>query len=554
MDPDKTFTRYIELCKYKAEEVEYMREVCKYLNPSKRDLVRKDKNGSEVIYDNSGRNILENYTYESLSDVINPFEKWFSLILKKSEISEEEQNQFDSWVKVAEKEFFEFLNDTPYYAHLVADKRNYDLYGFSGMSILTEDNRIKVRAENPYNLITSRDSIDEENVEIYWVVETTAKTLDEKFNYKPEESEKSAVHYKVLFCLVPNSSHYVENPEENKGKYVYLSYYIGAAREHTQDYAERQDEKVYADHEEIGKRMYFDKPFIVCPKDSLETDFHYGVGLGTRLLTGAQNLRQLHKNALFTSAIESNPPVQMPHDTYILTKDGETQLLPGVVFPVSPTGEKIEAIPIRRDFKSLITMLQYENQKLVEDVPQLIPPEKKARQSQFEVQAGQQKAGEIQLIYKLFYLMYGVSKHLDLIYQAGIKLKKISPPPKIFKAKDLQISLSNIILKLYREAKSMGYVRALQLAQPYLTISQESIDNIKPDYIIRDLYKSQGVGDGIEDQEEVNGIREKRQKIRQQQQQQAQAQLALEQQQVSGQLALQQAQADKLKSETNIGA
>lgn len=551
----RVIDRYNRLYMEKGQTLTIMREITKYLDPEDSNMSREEAtNTEEVVFDTTGRNALENYTFESLSDVINPYEAWFNLEYKNiDDRPQDEMDEIKQWADKATKQLFIFINDSDYYPHLITDKKNYDLYGFSGLSILKAADRVQIRAENPYNLVLSRDCMDDKVSEYYWTTKTSAYTVHANYgmakNKLPYDNSTRVV---LLHALVPNNEFFIDMPEKGKGKYVYAVFFAGTEAE----FMERQQNQRYRTAlvskgsmvEEL-RRLYFDKPFLVCPRDTLGYGRPYGTGIGKRILVASQNVNQIRKNTLQLSALSAEPPVQYPFDIFSRFKYDELQLNPGSIFPLSSSGEQIVPVDLRIDMQKQLVLLQYEDAKLAQDIPQLSPEQKKARQSQFEVSQQQQQASEIQLMYKLFYLRYAVGKHLDLLFDCAMDLKKISPLPNGVKKKDFRVSMADILLRLYKKVKAQAYVRSQQMCAGYFTNNPSTLDNVDGDMVVRNVYRAQGSGDVLLSKEETARIRQERQQQQQQQQQIQQQLLNQQQNQVGADAALKGAQAQKALKE-----
>lgn len=532
-----------------------MEEAAKYLKPSSEDLRRGDKTSdSDILFDTTARNLGEDYTFESLADVINPFESFFTLQIKKQGVKDTDALQ--EWRKKAQKDLFTFIVDSTYFSALISDKRNYDTFGFSGMSIVERrGGGVRITTEDPFDLVISDDRYNDVVDEVYWVVWVKMKTLIEEFEVPPEvvepTPENNSKLYAVLCCLVPNKPYYIDNPQSgHDSQFVYATFLLGGELPRVgggfgpgfRDWSMSGGDKIV----EIGERKYFKESFMVVPRDVKNSKTFYGAGLSERLLTEAQNLNQLRADVLRSSNKFSDPPIEMPFDIYAKFETGNLKLENGTVIPKSHTGESISPIVAQIDFRSQVELLQYENFKIKESVPVAKFPEKKARQSQFEIDQTQRRIGQLHLIYKVLYLKDAVAKHLNLIFKVALKQGKLDPLPEGFKPEDVEPSLSNILLREYLKIKAQAYVKSFQMSFPYVQNNSELMDTIDDEHVVKSIFRANGAEDAILSQGETEEIRKIREEEIAAQRQEQEMALQLQ----KSQTELNQAKANEARTKT----
>ena len=143
---------FLSLWKKKTDKLSIMKSYLKYLDPSDRRLVRGQSYNSDILFDATGRNLIENYTFESVSDIINPSEPWFTLDTFRNK--KFNRDDVSEWNIENSPYFLTYIKDNHYFPNLLLDKKRFDIYGFSGMSFLKKPDRgMRIKTENPFNYI-----------------------------------------------------------------------------------------------------------------------------------------------------------------------------------------------------------------------------------------------------------------------------------------------------------------------------------------------------------------------------------------------------------------
>lgn len=530
----KLVNRYKELAKLKAPKLSLMRKVQQYVEPPDSSMAERtfrsssgqaesDQPSSQTIFDVTARNILEDYTLQSLTDIVNPFESWFTLNVKSK--TEDDAQAIQEWANTATEEFFTFINKSDYYKKLITDKHYYDLYGFSALSFFEDeqDKVMKIRQENPFSVVVSPDKN-----EIFWLITLSPFGMEKEFGYKTLEDDKDVIEYKILCAFVPNREVYLDDefvPDESgKKNFVQLYFIYGktTSGEKSLETASNKKGQVLegignSDIQEVGDRKFYKEPFVVFVRDWERMGQDYGEGWGKKILIQTQNVNQLRRDLLSVSAYYGNPAIQGPVDTF-----GQfSSLYPGIYLPHSYTGEKIELLVPKGDFGAQAALLQSEHSQLIESFPSNTSPIKKARQSQFEVDKSFTDSSKKNLIYKITYLNDGVAQHLKLMFRLALKTGAITKPPKEINTEDIEPSLASILVKDYKKQKTSSYTQAISISQGYITFNPEVLDNLNIDEIFRNIYNFLGVSDVLVSVEERDEIRQEREKQREQQEQQA---------------------------------
>ena len=517
----KLYKIYSTLVSQKSEKLELMQVVKRYMRPSFADLLvryKKDVSAVEVyrnaLFDNTCQNKMAHFSISSLSDIINPFHPWFSLnVLNPAKDMIEPLRE---WSIKAGDAFLDFINKSSYYKALMVDKRNFDLYGFSSMTIVPKEKGMIIKSEDPFSVLLYED--DTGIIGIMWEKRYTAHSMEKLFNYVPKDGKANleSMRYTVICACFPNSSDFINNVEsEQGGKYVQL-YLLKKEELYSGDKGAEFDETLGSDEsfmgEEIGKRKYFSELISCVARDSFEDDSSYGEGWGKKILVTASNLNQIRRNLIKSAEFAGNPSFMTPHDIYRRFKS----IQPGQTYTNSAIGEKIELIDIKPQLGELAGFLDVEKSQVNESVPVVgMPQQKKQRQSQMEVQKMLQEASKNSFIYKVVYLNEGVGQHLKKMFNIAVDAGVIPEPPEGVDLKDVEPSLSNVILKELKKSQARAFVESLNMSQGFLSLFREGADNYKMDYILKTIMEATGGGSGIEEEEVVNSIREQRQKIQQ---------------------------------------
>lgn len=221
----------------------------------------------------------------------------------------------------------------------------------------------------------------------------------------------------------------------------------------------------------------------------------------------------------------------------------------GSTVPASTTGEKVEPIVQQINYQAQVNLLQYEDFKIQNSVPQQQPPVKNARQSQFEVDLNTSQAAQLQLIYKMIYLHSAVSEHLKILFNFALDNGVLEPLPEGLTKADVEPNLSNILLKEFKKAKAQAYLQTISQLNPWVSITPEVMDNFDPDVVARNTALANGIGDALLDSQDTESIRQNREEV---QSQQEQAEIGARQEEVASQNNLNTAQANKATLETQL--
>ena len=473
-----------------------------------RSLNEYDRNN---LYDNTCLNKMRHFSASSLADIINPHEPWFSLSVKK-----DETETIRTWrIKSAER-LYKFINNSDYYKYLLTDKINYDLYGFSALTITgNQKGGMNIYAEDPFSLYIYEDS--EEVIGVFWERNYSAYSMRKMFNYDPEDRtlDDNSI-YVVLSVCVPNSQEFIDAENQNK-KYVQI-HILKEIKDRI--VVKSQDLSSYTvEGIEVGERRYYDQLISTVCRDRRDGYSSYGEGWGKRLLTNAINLNVIRRNMLKTVEYEGNPAITAPYDLNFRFN----RLIPGQIYPVSVTGRPVETVKLNADLNKQAGYLSLESDQVDATIPSIEIPQKKQRQSQTEVLKMLQEAQKNNFIYKIEYLTDGIAKHLRKMFNIAMRQKIIDTPPTGLTKEDVEPTLASIILKESKKIKASSYVEAISLLQPFMAAYPQGFDNFDIDYIIRNVVEGVTGGEGLLDNRQVNQIRERRrQEIQRQQQQQIQ--------------------------------
>ena len=527
----------------KQTKLNIMALIRRYLDPSHDDLYirhNRDLRGisaRHALFDSTCMNKIMKYSLTSLADIINPYQTWFTLHVRV-EGKDKNSEEFRSWAIDAQDDFLQYINRSNYYKSLITDKSNYDLYGFSALTITrSKKNRkgVLTWAEDPFKVLIYDD--DEEVIGVFWEKIYSAINMKLKFGYeaKDEKNEGTVVEgeygdkknnrtfYSVVCACFPNNEMFIKNKDKKKkGKYVQI-FFIKKRRE-LAEVSDNIFEQVYADSEmegvEIGERLYFDELVSCVVRDTQGVVMSYGKGWGQRLIISAVNMNAIHRNLIKTSEFVGNPAFTAPPDLNLRFKPIEA----GVTYDQSFTGNKIEPVEFEGRLNEQASFLDVEKTQIDDTIPGIgQPPMKKQRQSQMEVQKMLMEQSKNNFIYKIIYLQEGVACHLKRMFKLAVKQGVIKPPPGGISIKDVEPSLANLILREFKKQKAMSYVETLNMCHGYISRYPEGFDNFKPDFIIRNIAEAKGSEDGIETWDDVKKIRKVRLEQREKQQNQAES-------------------------------
>ena len=541
---------YKELKSEKQDKLEIMRQVKKYMRPNSEDIlfrfkseVTMDEFQSRALFDNTCQNKMSHFSISSLSDIINPFQPWFTLNIAGLSDEAQQEEEMRTWSIESHAKFLDFINKSTYYKALLSDKRNFDLYGFSAMTIASMGKGkegMVVKSENPFDVLIYED--DTGVIGVMFEKTYTEYSMKEVFDYEPKEKEKGVKKsYSVICACFPNKEFFIDNAEKEKGKYVQV--YILKKVNTSLEGDDKTTFELGSDDSnmaiEIGERKYF-KDLVSCvTRDFYEEANSYGEGWGQKLLISAVNLNQVHRNIARTAEFAGNPAFIVPYDLNQRFK----HINPGQMYGVSGTGQKIEPIAVDLKLDHLNNFLSVEKEQVNESVPVVgVPQQKKQRQSQLEVEKMLLEASKNSFIYKVIYLQEGVGEHLKRMFRIAVDQGVLDEPPGNIDIGSVEPNLNNIILKELKKAQARSFVEGLNLSNGFLALVPEGGDNYKVDKIIRSIMEAVGGGEGLENMKAVEQIRQQRQRIQQ-------GDLGQQNQLTRADVGLKGAQADKAHAE-----
>ena len=532
--------RWSELRALKQDKQSILGRIRQYLllTDSEVGRVGSGANSTRVV-NNEAQTRLLRYSKNSLVDIVNAYERWFTLgVVREVDIDEDVVNE---WANKAAEDLYRFINDSLYYICVITDKLHYDLYGFSAMTFWIEDGEMVINPENCFDLYF--ESNLNKVMSVYWTRQYTQEHIKESFNFTIENAKKGG-KYKVLSCLVPNNYNYlnyVENPIKKYAQVYFLQSYqslMGASKvENIGDLSVNFDT-------EIGERQYFNELPTIVARDMIGPEFPYGDGIGKRALLPAENTNEAHLNTKQTSKLLANPPISAPHDLFLkFKKTGTHGVRGGMIFPQSYTGRGLEFLKYPGNLDAQLNYFGIEKEQISNSVPAVQQPQKKARQSQFEIQKMIGEADQNSFMDKMFYLSFAVSKHLNRMFSIAYSLGKIEKLPAGLSLKDVKPSISNLILKAKKKQKAQDYVESLGLSQGFFPLYPEVRDNLDPDTVVRNIRMSKGTEDGLIPLAKRKEIREAREEMVKKEQENVDLQ-------IQNESLLASANADKLRADS----
>ena len=134
-------SRFKEFKALKTTKLNLMRSIEKFLDPPDDRLLKRSQDSTpeqEILYDNTGMVVSNDHSHSSVQDLLNFSEQWFLLNSSKDFENEDQKNVIRKYLSKKTAQMFRFINRTSYPSKLIGDKINYDLYGFSGLTIFED--------------------------------------------------------------------------------------------------------------------------------------------------------------------------------------------------------------------------------------------------------------------------------------------------------------------------------------------------------------------------------------------------------------------------------
>ena len=514
---EKLAKRYYTNYTLKEPKLNLMQTVARYVDPDDQVLTSRASGSTkleDVLFDTDAQIALEKSSKNSIADVVNPYEAFFTLNVPRDKADEQVLQDY----KIRNQQSFHaWINDSPYKESLVLDKWYHDLYGFSAMTLWSEGGKLMTYTEDPFKLVFESGISKYEAV--YWVKYYTLEELKDRYDFVPEgETGARGMKFAVLCCLVPNNEMNLGSDVRMPGKrYAQIFLYLGndpyIEGGFTASSSLRHNEMRFSTGaKEIGKREHFDYLPTVVNRDTAGHRRPYGNGYGRRILVIAQNLNEIKRGMIRLNEYSSNPPLEVAQDVIQAYRG----IQPGRVYPRSAYGgEGVRALEVPGDLEKISHFYALEMESLQKAIPNVNPPQKKARQSAVEIQQLLSEVGRNQFIYKIRYLKNAVAKHLEIMFKLALSAGVIEKPPEGLDVKEITPSLSNLIAKEMKRNKARAYVEALQLSQGYLALDREALDEINTDAVVRKIFDASGAEDILNTSDVKNAIREEREKQQQ---------------------------------------
>ena len=496
----------------KRDKLNMMYEVSRYMDPTESSLLARSQFSTQdgaKLYDVRAMNAMAKYTKDSLSDIINPFDSWFSLGSLGRLRKEVNRDDLRDWSIQATEDLFQFVNESNYYLNLKTDKKNYDLYGFSALTLYLKNNKLMAYAEDPYSLYFDDDR--GEISAIFWVIERSAYGLFEDFNYVDASENKNSFHkFKVLCCLKKEGREWVQR------RYLLRKTNLTDLLNLSREGRNREALEISPSYgEEIGPPIKHSSVPTLITRDSISAGSKYGDGVAKKIVVSAKNLNVVKREMLHTTVFMGNPPAQVPYDLTPLY----TSIEPGRLYPYSHTGEGINFLKHPGELQSMGTFVDMEYRQISDTVPSFDPPDKRQRQTQFEVDQARMNAAKNMFLHKIFYLTQGVSQHLKRIFNLAIQAGRITPPPAGIDYKDVDPTLASLLLKEYKKQKARSNLEAVRMCEPIFLLFKAARDNINPDEVTRTIWESLGSGQALNKTADVEQIRKTRMELLKQREQ-----------------------------------
>ena len=539
---DELIKLYSTLKREKHRKIESMRLTRRFLKPMRefRTLRMRSETENQGQFDCTAESKLMEYSILSLSSFFRASHNYWFTLRPFVSVEPGLKDNLNKWGSENTERLVRFIGKSRYFLHLQLDKIMFDLYGFSGLTIGRKSKKLFTAVEDPFSLLIYLE--DDEPVGVGWIKSYSAFQLKTMFNFEPEPNCSPLDMFDIVCFTVPNREGLIKGYED-KGNYVQLFFYKGPSAKDFQKGGsidlELKSETENIDGREIGERKYFSELPTVCPRDLLKPGDAYGDGHGERLLTPAMNSNKVGWNVIRSSTMKANPPIQAAHNLFTAVRG----LNPGRMYPLSNEYGKqantgIAPIEIQDRLDHQLAVLQDLRYQTDEMIPSLNMPEKKQRQSQYEIQQAQMRVLDLIFSYKMAYLTLGVSEHLRRIFFVARDLDVFTDLPQGASWDMVEPSMDSLLEGERAKYKAQRYVVTLNMCSPIIAQYREGMDNFKKDDAIRNIAFSQDSGDILHSEERRDEIREVRRRLMQQQQQ-------MQQQMLSGQQLALRAKAEK---------
>jgi hypothetical protein len=488
----------------------FWQDVAKYCLPRKAYITRTKTPGTKYDYDVYDTTAMQaNITLAAglHSYLTNPNSKWFSLRLQDEEANE--QADVKEWLQDTEDRMYNLLNSSNF------NQQIHELYldlGVFGVACMYEEedetDGVRFYARDIaeiYLCENEKEKIDT----VYRKFKMTARQAWDKWGEAAGEVVKNFMEKKefdktveFIHCVAPRYERDVQ--KDDAGNMPFESTYIEVTKKHL-----------------INQSGYREFPYFT-PRFNKNSGEVWGSSPAMVLYADIKMLNEMVKVLIRSAQKQVDPPLVLPHDGYLLPiKYGPAALnfrLKGSaddqIVPLA-TGANISiGLEIIQTWQSIVKKGYFVDLFLL-----LADPARKDMTATEVMQRVEEKM--LILAPVLGRLMNEfldplINRTFNILWRSG----KLLPPPEAIQNQPYQIEYISPLARAQKLDQMKSINNFLALIGQMSQLLPNTMDNVNPDEVVKDVQNLYGVNPKyLRPEEEVEAIRQQRQQEIQQQQQ-----------------------------------
>lgn len=482
----------------------HWQDIADYCLPRKDDIQTKDTPGTKkhnLILDNTAITSLQLFAGALHGLLINPSEVWFELTTGDFELDSDDDVRF--WFQDSQQRMITTLNNSNFQTEV--NEFFLDLVGFGTSPLLMEEDEedvIRFSARPIASGVIIEDFrgrvvgfIREYEASYRQILDQFgADALDPKFKEKGEK-EPEGMH-KIIHGSYPSDM----GSMKPKTGLKFTSHYM-----------------LYSEEQDLEISGFNEFPWIVSRWSKLPGE-KYGRSPGMAALPEAKMANQMALTTLKGAQKTVDPPVQMPHDGFLLplnTKPG------GINYYMSGTGQRDEIKPILNDARIDfgIQYIESVRQRIREaffvDKLQLVQSDRMTAAEVFQRTEEQMRLlGPLIGRQQSEFLRPLVDRLFSIMNRRGLLLD----PPESLLGRTVDVRYSSMIAKTQRISEGNSILRAFEAIAPFIQLDPSVGDIINGEETAKELVRIFGASQKmLRKQDEINATRQSRAEAQQQQ-------------------------------------
>lgn len=479
----------------------YWQDLARYCVPRKSYITRQRATGEKLdpdIYDSTAISSAQMLAAGLQGFLTNPAQKWFTLALQDRELMADQAVK--EWLKEAEEKIFDTLNGSNFNQQIFEVYQDLGVFGTATL-FEEEDEREIVRfSARPIDEIFVMEDKREVITTVYRKYRITAKQAFDRWGNNSGENVLTAVNsgkleekIDFLHCVRPRGERDVSKKDARN--MPFSSVFVNMSQ-----------------LKKVGEGGFEEFPFFV-PRFNKVSGEKYGYSPAMTVLAEILMVNEMKKTNLKAGQLAVAPPLQVPHDGYLLP----IKTSPNSLNYRNPGFDKdrIEPLFTGSDVRLGQEMITNEQETIKRaffaDLFLILSQAKGPMTATEVIQRAEEKL--LLLGPVLGRLMNELLNPLiSRTFFILLRNRLISPPPSALQGQDFIIEYISVLARAQKQAESRGIDSFLLRVGGMAQINPEVVDKVDTDKVVDEIAKIEGVPPTIvRDKDAVEVIRVERQ-------------------------------------------